>query len=128
MRTSAPYCKQPTDGVLRLNVSSSTAGITELTRLRFAENAWHIETYHRGIKQFCGIEKSQARLPRTQRNHIGLVLRAFLRLEVYCFKASPDSRPNMRLFAVLLLPIWLIPCIPYLIQLRNFYTYRILSK
>jgi len=57
----------------------------ELTRLRFAENAWHIETYHRGIKQCCGLEKSQARLARTQRNHIGLALRAFLRLETFCF-------------------------------------------
>ena len=59
--------------------------MTELTRLRLAENAWQIETYHRGIKQFCGIEKSQARLSRTQRNHIGLALRAFLRLEAFCF-------------------------------------------
>jgi hypothetical protein len=59
--------------------------MSDLTRLRFAENAWHIETYHRGIKQFCGIEKSQACLARTQRNHIGLALRAFLRLEAYCF-------------------------------------------
>lgn len=57
----------------------------ELTRLRFAEYAWHIETYHRGIKQFCGIECSQARLARTQRNHIGLALRAFLRLEAFSF-------------------------------------------
>jgi len=57
----------------------------ELARLRFAENAWHIETYHRGLKQFCGLEKSQARLARTQRNHIGLALRAFLRLEAFCF-------------------------------------------
>jgi hypothetical protein len=57
----------------------------ELARLRFAEYAWHIETYHRGIKQFCGLEKSQARLARTQRNHIGLALRAFLRLETFCF-------------------------------------------
>jgi putative transposase len=57
----------------------------ELARLRFAEYAWHIETYHRGIKQFCGLERSQARLARTQRNHIGLALRAFLRLEAFCF-------------------------------------------
>jgi putative transposase len=57
----------------------------ELARLRFAEYAWHIETYHRGLKQFCGLEKSQARLARTQRNHIGLALRAFLRLEAFSF-------------------------------------------
>ena len=45
--------------------------------------AWAIETYHRGIKQFCGIEKCQARLATSQRNHVLLSLRAFLRLEVY---------------------------------------------
>lgn len=57
----------------------------ELTRLRFAENAWAIETYHRGLKQFCGVERAQVRSARAQRNHIGLALRAFLRLETFCF-------------------------------------------
>lgn len=59
--------------------------MVELTRLRLAENAWAIEHYHRGIKQYCGIERAQVRAPRAQRNHIGLALRAFLRLEAYCF-------------------------------------------
>jgi hypothetical protein len=57
----------------------------ELARLRYAENAWAIETYHRGIKQFCGIERAQVRAARAQRNHIGLALRAFVRLECFCF-------------------------------------------
>ncbi len=57
----------------------------EMTRLRLTENAAMIETYHRGIKQFCGVERAQVRLARSQRNPIGLVLRAFLRLEHYCF-------------------------------------------
>lgn len=57
----------------------------ELTRLRLAENAWAIEHYHRGIKQYCGVERAQVRAARAQRNHIGLALRAFLRLEAYCF-------------------------------------------
>ena len=51
-----------------------------------AENAlcaWQIEVYHRGLKQFTGIEKSQHRQETPQRNHIGLALRAFLRLEVH---------------------------------------------
>jgi len=60
----------------------------ELTRLRLSENAAMIETYHRGIKQFCGIERAQVRIARAQRNHIGLVLRAFLRLEHYCFHSG----------------------------------------
>ena len=56
----------------------------ELKRLQLAEFAWKIEEYHRGIKQFCGVERCQVRASRAQRNHIGLALRAFLRLECYC--------------------------------------------
>jgi Transposase DDE domain len=51
-----------------------------------ADNAlqmWRIEEYHRGLKQFCGIERAQHRSAKAQRNHIGLALRAFLRLEVH---------------------------------------------
>src|SRR5712692_4473358 len=43
---------------------------------------WGIEVYHRGIKQCCGIEKAQVRTERSQRAHILMSLRAFLRLEV----------------------------------------------
>ncbi len=62
--------------------------MSELARLRYAENAWAIETYHRGIKQFCGVERAQFRTARAQRNHIGLALRAFLRLERHCFTSG----------------------------------------
>lgn len=44
---------------------------------------WKIEEYHRGLKQFCGVERAQHRSAQAQRNHIGLALRAFLRLEVH---------------------------------------------
>jgi putative transposase len=57
----------------------------ELQRLHFAEYIWTIESYHRGIKQCCGIEKAQVRSALAQRNHIGLALRAFLRLERFAF-------------------------------------------
>ena len=53
----------------------------ELTRLGLAERTWAIENYHRGLKQCCGVERCQARTGRAQRNHIGLAIRAFLRLE-----------------------------------------------
>ena len=59
--------------------------MTDLTRLNFAQLSWMIETYHRGIKQFCGIERCQARSEAAQRNHIELALRAFLRLEYHSF-------------------------------------------
>ena len=60
----------------------------ELTRVKYATEAWTIEQFHRGIKQFSGIERCQARSRRAQRNHIGLALRAFLRLEVHCYQTG----------------------------------------
>lgn len=33
------------------------------------------------MKQCCGVERAQVRGERAQRNHLGLALRAFLRLE-----------------------------------------------
>jgi hypothetical protein len=57
----------------------------EGSRLSFAEQAWSIEEYHRGIKQHCGVERCQTRQARAQRNHIGLSIRAFLRLEYHRF-------------------------------------------
>jgi len=59
--------------------------MNDLKRLKYADIAWMIETYHRGIKQFCGTERCQARSATAQRNHIELALRAFLRLEYHCF-------------------------------------------
>lgn len=48
-----------------------------------ALDAWQIEVYHRGLKQFTGIERGQYRLEVAQRNHIGLAIRAFVRLEAH---------------------------------------------
>lgn len=47
----------------------------------YALDAWQIEVYHQGLKQFTGIERGQFRLAISQLNHIGLALRAFVRLE-----------------------------------------------
>lgn len=49
----------------------------------YALDAWQVEVYHRGLKQFTGVERAQFRLAEAQRNHIGLAIRAFVRLEVY---------------------------------------------
>lgn len=65
--------------------ATSELAMNELTRLRLSEDAFAIEHYHRGLKQFCGVEKGQMRLARAQRNYIGLSVRASLRLEAYCF-------------------------------------------
>lgn len=65
--------------------ATNDLAMTALTRLQIAEASWKIEEYHRGIKQFCGVERAQVRSARAQRNHIGLALRAFLRLEYHCY-------------------------------------------
>jgi hypothetical protein len=54
----------------------------ETKRKKSAEYAWKIEEYHRGIKQFCGAERCQARKSQSQKAHILFSLRAFIRLEV----------------------------------------------
>jgi putative transposase len=61
--------------------ATSDLALGELARLKYAEWAWGIELYHRGLKQHCGVERAQVRAARAQRNHIGCALRAFLRLE-----------------------------------------------
>jgi len=65
--------------------ATNDLAMNELTRLQFAEFSWTIEHYHRGIKQCTGIERCRCRSARSQRNHIGLALRAFLRLEIFGF-------------------------------------------
>ena len=65
--------------------ATNNLNLGELQRLQFAEFAWAIEEYHRGLKQCCGAERAQVRASRAQRNHIGLSIRAFLRLELHWF-------------------------------------------
>ncbi|MCP9493368.1 MAG: transposase [Pyrinomonadaceae bacterium MAG19_C2-C3] len=74
-----------TDGDIEWWATNDVA-MSEWTRIKFAGFAWMIEQYHRGIKQFCGVERAQVRAARAQRNHIGLALRAFLRLECHCYR------------------------------------------
>lgn len=61
--------------------ATSDPALPELQRRKYAELAWGIEVYHRGLKQHCGVERAQVRAARAQRNHITCALRAFLRLE-----------------------------------------------
>ena len=51
------------------------------TREDLAAQGWTIAVDHRGLQQFCGVERAQVRAARAQRNHIGLAIRAFVRLE-----------------------------------------------
>ena len=68
--------------------ATSDLAMTELTRRQYAEFSWAIENYHKGIKQCTEIERCQVRSARGQRNHIGMALRAFLRLEVFSFRTG----------------------------------------
>lgn len=61
--------------------ATSDLAMTAGLRQKWGELAWGIEVYHRGLKQFCGVERAQVRAARAQRNHITCALRAFLRLE-----------------------------------------------
>jgi putative transposase len=54
----------------------------------YALDAWQIEIYQRGLKQNTGIERGQFRLLDAQKNHIGLAIRAFVRLEAYRLKTG----------------------------------------
>jgi len=60
----------------------------EEKRKELGKKAWKIEEYHRGIKQFCGVERCQARRNSVQRAHIMMALRAFLRFEMQRIKTG----------------------------------------
>jgi hypothetical protein len=68
--------------------ATSRIEMNEEKRQDFAKQANKIEQYHRGIKQFCLIERSQARRRQPWLNHILLCLRAFLRLECHCYPSK----------------------------------------
>ncbi len=64
---------------------------TEAGCERQAKSAWRIEMYHRALKQQCLIERAQCRRLRPVLNHIGLCIRAFLRIESHCYRAKMSS-------------------------------------
>jgi putative transposase len=72
------------DGGAEYWVTNDT-GLDDVGRVVFAELAWSVEEYHRGLKQFTGVERCQTRMTRAQRNHIGWSIRAFVRLECHRF-------------------------------------------
>jgi putative transposase len=65
--------------------ATNDLSMSDLSRVQFAEFSWTIEHYHRDLKQCTGVQRCQCRSATAQRNHIGLALRAFLRLEIHCF-------------------------------------------
>lgn len=67
---------------------SSERGFDEAQVQQHREIAYQVEGYHRGLKQECHIERCQARKARRQLNHIALVIRAFVRLELRSYKTG----------------------------------------
>jgi putative transposase len=67
--------------------ATNRLNMTDPQRQLLADRAWLVEVYHRALKQFTGIERGQFRVERSQRNHIGLALRAYVRLEVHRWRA-----------------------------------------
>jgi hypothetical protein len=61
---------------------------TDAQRQVLANRAWLVEVYHRALQQFTGIERGQFRCECAQGNHIGLALRAYVRLEYQRWRAS----------------------------------------
>jgi len=66
--------------------ATSLRQMTEAERETEAKSAWRIEMYHRSLKQQCLIKRAQCRRLRPLLNHIGLCIRAFVRLESYCYR------------------------------------------
>ena len=66
--------------------ATSLPTMTEAERETQAKSAWRIEMYHRALKQQCLIERAQCRRLRPVLNHIGLCIRAFVRLESHCYR------------------------------------------
>lgn len=62
--------------------------MSDFERVKYAGYSWQIEQFHRGIKQFCLIERAQCRRRRAWQNHINLCLRAFLRIESHCYRTG----------------------------------------
>ena len=66
--------------------ATSLRAMTESERETQAKSAWRIEMYHRALKQQCLIERAQCRRLRPVLNHIGLCIRAFVRIESHCYR------------------------------------------
>jgi hypothetical protein len=68
--------------------ATNDLAMSELGRLELAERCWAVEEYHRALKQCCNVERCQARTARAQRNHIGMAIRAFVRLSWHFYSTG----------------------------------------
>mgnify|MGYP000268220121 CR=1 FL=1 len=75
------YKVEEHDAEPRFFISSEDVALNPAQVKQKREEAQQIENYHRGLKQECHAERCQARKSIKQINHIGLAIRAFVRLE-----------------------------------------------
>ncbi len=66
--------------------ATSLEQVTEAEGEIAAKSARRTEMYHRALKQQCLIERAQCRRLRPILNHIGLCIRAFVRIESHCYR------------------------------------------
>ncbi|GAK57681.1 hypothetical protein U27_04648 [Candidatus Vecturithrix granuli] len=66
-------------GVLYLVSSDTALTYTQLTTLY--HRRWHVEEFHKSLKQNVALEKSPTRTETTQKNHIFASMLAFIKLE-----------------------------------------------
>ena len=66
--------------------ATSLRRMTKAERKTQAMSAWRIEMYHRALNRQCLIERAQVRRWRPVINHVGLCIRAFVRIESHCYR------------------------------------------
>jgi len=62
-------------------IATNNLNLSTLDARSSSAQRWKIEEYHRGLKQTVGVERCQARIPRSQRTHIFCSIMTFLALE-----------------------------------------------
>lgn len=93
--------------------------IGERRRAKYAAFAWGIEISRWALKQKHHVEQAQVRATRTQRDRIGLAIRAFARLEWHRLCTGSVGERHGQLSSEMRYgPIWLI-LTTYFPQLRN---------
>ena len=78
--------KDGSHGVLYLVSSDTALTYDQLTHIY--QRRWHVEEFHKSLKQNAALEKSPTRTTTTQKNHIFAAMLAFVKLEMLKFKTT----------------------------------------
>ena len=75
-------------GILYLVTSDTTLSYDEITTLY--RTRWHVEEYHKSLKQNASLEKSPTRTVATQTSHFFAALCAYIKLEMLKLKTKKN--------------------------------------